>query len=484
MISKAVNISILLFSLLLICVGNSVAQIGDDYVPIRTKDSKLPNEFFNYSKATISANINGGEELDPLKLDKLSRDIYHFRKEYTEGGNFYLNNELTNYVQGTANELLASMPNEKSNFTFYLSRSMEINAFCMADGTVIINLGLIASLDNESQLAFIMAHELSHYIKKHSVKDMQRTEQVLSYDNTNQGSNKSIFRRLQFSRDSEFDADGFAINLLAATNFDPNEGVTALEKLRAQDTLTDSDPTQILLTKYFETEYCHFDSAWISEEAIDKMNSREKSNRTNLLAQDFGDLLSTHPEIEKRQYALKEIISNFNFEDIEKTDRLERKDFDYIKQVAQFEMVENSMRSSYYTYALYNAVRLLEYHPKNIYLNTTLSKSLYWISYYKEINSGKSEIRQPITTNDKAFFRVKAIIENLDVTAAKKLSYGNAKILSDELPSNELTLFYMALNTEHYLGKNASFTYYNKYLKTYPNGQYVTFVNNRLDQMQ
>jgi hypothetical protein len=147
-------------------------------------------------------------------------------------------------------------------------------------------------------------------------------------------------------------------------------------------------------------------------------------------------------------------------------------------------MVENSMRSSYYTYALYNAVRLLEYHPKNIYLNTTLSKSLYWISYYKEINSGKSEIRQPITTNDKAFFRVKAIIENLDVTAAKKLSYGNAKILSDELPSNELTLFYMALNTEHYLGKNASFTYYNKYLKTYPNGQYVTFVNNRLDQMQ
>ncbi len=35
MTSKSVNILILLFSLLLICVDNSVAQIGDDYVPIR-----------------------------------------------------------------------------------------------------------------------------------------------------------------------------------------------------------------------------------------------------------------------------------------------------------------------------------------------------------------------------------------------------------------------------------------------------------------
>ena len=89
-----------------------------------------------------------------------------------------------------------------------------------------------------------------------------------------------------------------------------------------------------------------------------------------------------------------------------------------------------------------------------------------------------------MTTNDKAFFRIKAIVENLDVTEAKKMSYGNAKILSEELPSNELSLFYMALNTEHYLGKNASFNYYNKYLKTYPNGQYVAFVNNRLARMQ
>ena len=320
----------------LIAAGSYAAQIGDDYIPITSNQINLPSDFFNFTKASISSKINGGEELDPLKLEKISKDISYFRKEYTEGGDFYLKNELTDYVKSVANELLAGMPNQKNNFTVHLGRSMEVNAFCMADGTVIINLGLIASLDNESQLAFILAHELSHYIKKHSVKDLQRTEQVLTYDNTNQGSNQSVFRRLQFSRDSEFDADGFAINLLANTHFDPNEGVTALEKLRVKDTLIDGDPTQLMLTKYFKTEYCDFDTAWISEEAIEKMQNRENADRSSLVVQDFGDLLSTHPEIEKHQYAFGPNVSHAYYGSVDFSENMMKLTVSYTIETALF----------------------------------------------------------------------------------------------------------------------------------------------------
>lgn len=480
--------SIFFFPLALLSIGlpaSIKAQINANYVPIRTHEALLPASFYDFTRESIQENIKGGSELPEDKLKGLASDIYYFKKEYAEGGNFYVRNELTDYIQSIGDEIMAGIPANKDSFKFFLSRSMEVNAFCMADGTVIINLGLLASLDNESQLAFIMAHELSHYLKQHSVNDMKHTSDVVVYDNVNQNSNRAVFRRLQFSRDSEFDADGFAINLLSTTNFDLLAGVGALEKLKVSDTLVDSDPDQLLLNKYFKSEYCDFDTSWTSEKAITAIHSRVAvRNESSLMTQDFGDLLSTHPEIEKRQYALKEIISNSDFSEIEKVEKVERRDFQYIQRIARFEMVENSMRESFYTHALYNAVRLLELYPDNIYLNTTLSKSLYWISYYKEINSGKLDVRQPVTTNDKAFFRIKAIIEKLDVTAAKKLSYGNAKILYEALESNEVSLFYMALNTEHYLGKNASFTYYNKYLKTYPEGRFVEFVNNRLSYIK
>ena len=482
---KRIHIYVLALTACLISPQLMQAQIDNNYVPFHAADGLLPKSLYDFNLEGIVQQIKGGDQLEAEKLKRLATDIYYFKKEYAEGGNFYLKNELTDYVQSIGDEIHVSIPANKNNFKFYLSRSMEVNAFCMADGTVIINLGLIASLDNESQLAFIMAHEISHYLKQHSVNDLKRTADAVTYDNVNQNSNRAVFRRLQFSRDSEFDADGFAINLLATTNFDAMECITALEKLKVSDTLVDSDPQQVLLNKYFKSEYCDFDTSWTSEKAIAAIHDRAAvTSESNLMTQDFGDLLSTHPEIEKRQYALKEIMSNFDYSDIEKVEKFERKDFQYIQRIARFEMVENSMRESYYTHALYNAVRLLEYYPDNIYLNTTLSKSLYWISYYKEINSGKLVVRQPVTTNDKAFFRIKAIIEKLDVTAAKKLSYGNAKILSEALSSNEVSLFYMALNTEHYLGKNASFTYYNKYLKTYPEGRFVEFVNNRLSYMQ
>lgn len=43
----------------------------------------------------------------------------------------------------------------------------EFSALCTPDGTIVITIGLLEQLDNEDELAFVLAHEVSHAIYRH-----------------------------------------------------------------------------------------------------------------------------------------------------------------------------------------------------------------------------------------------------------------------------------------------------------------------------
>jgi predicted Zn-dependent protease len=56
---------------------------------------------------------------------------------------------------------------------FKILRSPVVNAFAMPNGSIYVHTGLIASLDNEAQLAGILAHELSHVTRRHSFSTLR-----------------------------------------------------------------------------------------------------------------------------------------------------------------------------------------------------------------------------------------------------------------------------------------------------------------------
>ena len=66
------------------------------------------------------------------------------------------------------------------------------------------------------------------------------------------------------------------------------------------------------------------------------------------------------------------------------------------------------------------------------------------------------------------------------VSSTKKLAYGFAKTFLNENENDETALFYMAVNTDQYLGSNAASVYYDKYLSTYPNGQFSAYIKSKL----
>ncbi|HVF34356.1 MAG TPA: M48 family metalloprotease, partial [Candidatus Saccharimonadia bacterium] len=78
--------------------------------------------------------------------------------------------ELTDYVESLGYRLVAQTDRPDQEFTFFLVRSEEINAFAAPGGYVGINTGLFAMAEAESELAAVLAHEVAHVTQRHLVR--------------------------------------------------------------------------------------------------------------------------------------------------------------------------------------------------------------------------------------------------------------------------------------------------------------------------
>jgi len=57
---------------------------------------------------------------------------------------------------------------ERVNWTFRALRDPQPNAFALPNGSIYVTTGLMALIDNESQLAAVLAHELTHVMRRHT----------------------------------------------------------------------------------------------------------------------------------------------------------------------------------------------------------------------------------------------------------------------------------------------------------------------------
>jgi predicted SprT family Zn-dependent metalloprotease len=80
----------------------------------------------------------------------------------------------------------------------------------MGEGTIFFNIGLFHRLQNESQAAFILCHELAHYYLNHSNDNIHQYVNTI-YSDDFQQKLKSI-QKLSYEKNKQLDA--LAKNLL------------------------------------------------------------------------------------------------------------------------------------------------------------------------------------------------------------------------------------------------------------------------------
>jgi Zn-dependent protease with chaperone function len=77
---------------------------------------------------------------------------------------------IVQYVQQLGAKLVAHAPGQKWPYNFHVVNQKEINAFALPGGPIYINMGTIQAAENESELAGVMAHEMSHVIQRHATR--------------------------------------------------------------------------------------------------------------------------------------------------------------------------------------------------------------------------------------------------------------------------------------------------------------------------
>ncbi len=150
---------------------------------------------------------------------------------------------VTEYVNRVAQNLVKNS-DAKIPFTVKVVDSDEINAFALPGGFFYVNSGLILNADTEAEMAGVMAHEISHVIAHHAVREQTRMNYAqlgtiplifvgggLGYG-IYEASNIAIpLTFLQFSRDFEAQADFLGTQYLYRAGYDPQALVTFFEKI-------------------------------------------------------------------------------------------------------------------------------------------------------------------------------------------------------------------------------------------------------------
>ena len=151
------------------------------------------------------------------------------------------------YVQSVGQRVAAysGIANPAATYHFTALNSAVENAFAVPGGYVYITRQLMALMDDESQLAFALGHEVGHIAANHAQQRQSAASRnsvlgvlgailgsVLGGDVFgNLAQQAAQVSTLRFSRQQEYDADNLGIRYLTAAGYDPLGGAGVLAAL-------------------------------------------------------------------------------------------------------------------------------------------------------------------------------------------------------------------------------------------------------------
>ena len=128
----------------------------------------------------------------------------------------------------------------KFKFSIYIVDSATPNAFALPGGKMVVFTGLLKEAKSYEEVAGVIAHEMSHVIHRHGMKQLIRTAGVglviqCLFGNTNGRvilENSANLFQLKFSRDMEREADATGFQLLKNAGIHPAGLEHFLENLK------------------------------------------------------------------------------------------------------------------------------------------------------------------------------------------------------------------------------------------------------------
>ena len=168
--------------------------------------------------------------------------------------------EVQAYLQSVGSRLANNVVDHEGTFNFFLINDPNINAFAVPGGVIGMHSGLILASQSESEVAAVLAHEITHVTQRHIARSFEAQSKMslpmaaamigamLLGATTSPDAGQAAIAaataaqaqaRINFTRANEFEADRIGIALLNDSGFDPHSMAAFFERLQTANRFTD-----------------------------------------------------------------------------------------------------------------------------------------------------------------------------------------------------------------------------------------------------
>ena len=308
---------------------------------------------------------------------------------FVNQGQIVFNDTISKYLEDIAAYLLKDKPKLAKELQIFTLKSDIPNAFTTPQGLIFFTSGLIAQMESEAELAFIMAHEISHYTEKHALKfqldlDEGIEDEENDLNSKNSRRNKNLIKNVhKYKKNQELEADKKGIELYADTDYD----FEAIENV-----------FYILMYSYLPIEDRKFDKSHLQCGHLhipDSILYKEYNEITAV--EDYDDTDHTHPNIKTR------IEESYNVIDLyDKANRakfiISEDRFFKARNLARLSLINNYLVDKNYIRAIYHINMVKKDMPSNRFILLSELKALYGLATL--FNAEETELCFEINGND------------------------------------------------------------------------------------
>jgi predicted Zn-dependent protease len=163
---------------------------------------------------------------------------------------------IDNWLDGMGHRLGAASGQADQEFTFFMMRDREINAFATFGGYVGVNAGLVLTAESEDEVAGVLAHEISHVTQHHVLRAAEKAQKdqislmlaevlliaAAQHATSNDSGNAvaaaaigaqalAVQRQINYTRANEAEADRIGIQTLYRSGYDVNGMTNFFERM-------------------------------------------------------------------------------------------------------------------------------------------------------------------------------------------------------------------------------------------------------------
>lgn len=167
-------------------------------------------------------------------------------------------------VRRIGERLVKELDHPPYKFTFYVEQSKDINAFAVPGGNVVVLSRLLNEAENDSEVAGVLAHEIGHVVKRHSLRAALRQagwivclRLLMGGMERDASAMMSYFVNLEslgYGRSQESEADMTGLHLAAKAGYKPEGLIVMFERLKKENPAIDNKTLEFISNHPMPTE--------------------------------------------------------------------------------------------------------------------------------------------------------------------------------------------------------------------------------------